>query len=138
MRISELAERTGVSTRLLRYYEERGLLTPRRCANGYRDYAENAAELVAEIRELLAAGLSTRVIRELEPRAPSEINEPRPCPEALDVLRRELGALDARIACLQRVRGNLADYLDGAVGAALAHAPPGGSGSTDAATITRT
>ena len=120
VRISELAERTGVSTRLLRYYEERGLLSPHRCANGYRDYPEDAAELVAEIRELLAVGLSTRVIQELEPRAPSEVNEPRPCPEALRVLRRELDALDTRIARMRRVRGRLADYLDDATAAARA------------------
>lgn len=40
MRIGELARRTGVSVRALRYYEEQGLLVPARAANGYREYTE--------------------------------------------------------------------------------------------------
>jgi DNA-binding transcriptional MerR regulator len=41
MKIGELAERTGVSRRLLRYYEEQGPITSsRRAFNGYREYAE--------------------------------------------------------------------------------------------------
>ncbi|WP_440590039.1 MerR family DNA-binding transcriptional regulator [Mycolicibacterium hodleri] len=36
MKIGELAERTGASRRLLRYYEEQGLITPSRAVNGYR------------------------------------------------------------------------------------------------------
>jgi DNA-binding transcriptional MerR regulator len=39
VRIGELAERSNVLPRLLRYYEEQGLLTPDRAPNGYRDYA---------------------------------------------------------------------------------------------------
>jgi DNA-binding transcriptional MerR regulator len=53
MRIGELAERTGVPARLLRYYEEQGLLTPARAANGYRDYGEPLVDRVAQIRGLL-------------------------------------------------------------------------------------
>ncbi|WP_425285697.1 MerR family DNA-binding transcriptional regulator [Amycolatopsis rubida] len=37
MRIGQLAERTGTSERLLRYYERLGLLTEDRLPNGYRD-----------------------------------------------------------------------------------------------------
>ncbi|MEV4741361.1 MerR family transcriptional regulator [Streptomyces sp. NPDC049555] len=71
MRIGELSRRTGVSTRLLRYYEEQGLLQPERDTNGYRRYHADAAERVARIRELLAAGLTTDVIRDLMPCAQS-------------------------------------------------------------------
>ena len=54
MRIGELAERTGTSSRSLRYYEQQGLLATRRTANGYRDYDESDLRLVHQIRELLA------------------------------------------------------------------------------------
>lgn len=40
MRIGELARRTGVSERMLRYYEQEGLLRPARTTSGYRDYGE--------------------------------------------------------------------------------------------------
>ena len=43
MKIGELSERTNVPTRMLRYYEEQGLLSSERRSNGYRDYPETAA-----------------------------------------------------------------------------------------------
>jgi DNA-binding transcriptional MerR regulator len=65
MRIGELSTRTGVSRRLLRYYEEQGLLRPGRSHNGYREYADTDVIAVQHIRSLLAAGLPTTVIAEL-------------------------------------------------------------------------
>lgn len=59
MRIGELAARTDTSRRLLRYYEEQGLIRVRRCANGYRDYDERLVDQVLHIRGLLDAGLPT-------------------------------------------------------------------------------
>lgn len=55
MLIGELSRRTGVSTRLLRYYEGQGLLEARRGPNGYRSYDEDAVATVRKIRALLAA-----------------------------------------------------------------------------------
>lgn len=43
MRIGELARRTGVAARRLRYYEEQGLLSSDRSVNGYRDYDPQAS-----------------------------------------------------------------------------------------------
>ncbi|GAA5178872.1 hypothetical protein GCM10023322_07070 [Rugosimonospora acidiphila] len=60
MRIGTLARETGVSERLLRYYEEQGLLRPVRLANGYREYDESDVTTVSHIRALLAAGLPER------------------------------------------------------------------------------
>jgi DNA-binding transcriptional MerR regulator len=54
-----------VNRRLLRYYEEQGLLGPVRLANGYREYTESDVAAVRHIRSLLAAGLPTMVIARL-------------------------------------------------------------------------
>ena len=65
MRIGALADKTGISRRLLRYYEEQGLLQPLRHSNGYREYSEADVAAVRHIRALLAAGLPTTVIARL-------------------------------------------------------------------------
>lgn len=62
MRIGELSRRSGVAPRLLRYYEEQGLLHPGRLPSGYRVYAEQDVQTVQLIRSLLAAGLTTATI----------------------------------------------------------------------------
>lgn len=67
MRIGELSERTGVSTRALRYYEQQGLIRSRRLPNGYREYAPEAADVVSFIQDLFAAGLSSRLLRDIIP-----------------------------------------------------------------------
>ncbi|MET9294133.1 MerR family transcriptional regulator [Streptomyces sp. NPDC003077] len=67
MRIGALSRRTGVSVRLLRYYEEQGLISPRRRPSGYREYREEDVHVVRNIRTLLAAGLGTAAIAELLP-----------------------------------------------------------------------
>ncbi|MCP2333936.1 MerR family transcriptional regulator [Actinoalloteichus caeruleus] len=67
MRIGDLARLSGVSPRLLRYYEERGLLTSHRVGHGHRWYADDAPIVVHDIRALLGAGLTTSAIREVLP-----------------------------------------------------------------------
>ena len=64
MLISELAERTGLSTRALRHYEDRGLLVPERNSNGYRIFGDDDITSVAQIKAMIAAGLGTREIRQ--------------------------------------------------------------------------
>jgi DNA-binding transcriptional MerR regulator len=80
MRIGELSRRTGVSVRLLRYYEEQGLLMPSRRPSGYREYGSGDAERVRRIRVLLAAGLSTAKIAYALPGICAEGNQLVPCP----------------------------------------------------------
>ncbi|MEU8707920.1 MerR family transcriptional regulator [Streptomyces sp. NPDC048565] len=67
MRIGELAARTGVSVRSLRYYEEQGLLASTRSSSGQRHYTDDQPERVRFIQRMYAAGLSSRTISELLP-----------------------------------------------------------------------
>ncbi|MFD6161266.1 MerR family transcriptional regulator [Nocardia sp. NPDC060256] len=97
MLIGELARRTAVSTRLLRYYEEQGLLLPQRDSLGYRSYAESAPGQVHLIRDMLAAGLSTEDIRSLLPCASDQVNKwIRACDESIDVVESRHSDLDTR------------------------------------------
>ncbi len=67
MRIGEVAERVGVTTRTLRYYEEVGLVTPSsHSSGGSRRYDEADYARVLRIRELQAVmGFNLDEIREL-------------------------------------------------------------------------
>jgi len=113
MLIGELSRRTGVSTRLLRYYEEQELLLPTRDSNGYRSYAEDAPARVEQIRELLEVGLPTREIRELIPCSTGD--GLRHCDHSRSILRTGLDRLDDQIAELNHRRSLLADQVDTAL-----------------------
>lgn len=67
MRIGELSRATGASTRALRYYEEQGLIASDRLANRYRDYPPEVIGTVEFIQDLLAAGVSSSLLREIVP-----------------------------------------------------------------------
>lgn len=113
MLIGELASRTGVPTRLLRYYEEQGLLTPDRAENGYRDYAEGTVEQVTQIRGLLDAGLPTRIIKAILPCLDdaATIHVTDAAPELIASLECYRDQMDARIRCLARNRDAIDTYL---------------------------
>src|ERR687898_680935 len=53
LQIGEVADRTGVTQRTLRFYEERGLLKPpSRMDGGFRLYSENDVARVEQIKRL--------------------------------------------------------------------------------------
>ncbi|OPG12739.1 MerR family transcriptional regulator [Microbispora sp. GKU 823] len=113
MKIGELSRETGVPVRLLRYYEDQGLLASHRTEGGHRQYAPEAPAVVARIRTLLAAGLPTRVIRDLMPCFAGDGIELQAC--VLDHLTTQLAELDSRIADLTQARTALGDILDASV-----------------------
>lgn len=63
MKISELSNQTGVSTRSIRYYEKKRLIQPSRKENGYRVYEEQDIERVKAIQLFLDIGLKTDEIQ---------------------------------------------------------------------------
>ena len=56
--ISEVVRRTGLTSRALRFYEARGLVSPLRTASGRRYYGPAELERVNQILALKRAGLS--------------------------------------------------------------------------------
>jgi DNA-binding transcriptional MerR regulator len=64
LRISEAAERTGLSAHTLRYWERAGLLEPvSRNGSGHRRYAEEDLERIKFLTKLRATGMPIRQVR---------------------------------------------------------------------------
>ncbi len=99
--IGELAKRTGVSTRTIRYYEELGILpTPERTEGGTRRYPKEYVFYVEGARALKDLGFGLEEIAELGKFAltghwDSERSE--------DILTRKLAELEHRIKVLDRL-----------------------------------
>lgn len=105
MRIGLLAEKTGVPTKTIRYYEQIGLLAePERTPSGYREYGAQAAQRLSFIRAAQSVGLSLGEIREiLAFRDRGEI----PCQHVAGLIERHAADLSERIGALERMRRDL-------------------------------
>jgi DNA-binding transcriptional MerR regulator len=108
VRIGELSRVTGASTRALRYYEEQGLISSERLVNGYRDYRPEAIETVEFIQDLLAAGLSSQILRDIMP-CLGDSHAQTPCTQLQQVRD---GLLDQEQRIRTR-REKLEEYLSG-------------------------
>ncbi|MBF6298424.1 MerR family transcriptional regulator [Nocardia amamiensis] len=116
MRIGELAERTGVSVRSLRYYETRGLLAAERTSGGQREYPETAVDRVRRIQEMFAAGLHSDTIGELLPCIRDVDGTPnaQATPFLVEKLTEERARIDQALRDLRRT----SEVLDGVIRAA--------------------
>jgi DNA-binding transcriptional MerR regulator len=113
VRIGELARRTGVSERSLRYYEQQGLLVSERTPGGQREYPERAVDRVILIQELYAAGLHSKKIAQLLPcmRDPDGGPNERATPQLVTDLTAERDRIDRLIADLTTSRAVLDDVI---------------------------
>jgi MerR family Zn(II)-responsive transcriptional regulator of zntA len=106
MRIGELAEASGTTTKTLRFYEEEGLLPPAdRTPSGYRDYTPDALARLDFIRRGQAAGLTLAQIKQILTIRDSGTP---PCGHVSDLLADRLTDLDTQIAQLVELRDTLA------------------------------
>ena len=108
VRTGELADRAGISTEAVRFYERAGVLSPpARTASGYRDYDEAALDRLSFVRAAQAVGLTLGQIREVI--AFRDQGEP-PCALVLELIQRRSAELGARIAEMRRIKAEL-DHL---------------------------
>lgn len=108
MRIGDIADRTGVSTRALRYYEEQGLLSAERTSAGQRIYAASAVERVKLIQQFFTAGLSSRTMLQLLPC----VDTGHATPEVFEILEAERDRITAAMADLAAARDALDRMID--------------------------
>lgn len=122
MKIGDVAEQTGVPARMIRYYEQQGLLEPERGDNGYRVYTSAHVDRVRRIRNHISAGLPTRLVKIV-----FEMEQPGWSPQCdsdfAEQLTTELAEIDERIACLSLSRKTIASVLE-QVGAGTDNSAP--------------
>jgi DNA-binding transcriptional MerR regulator len=113
VKIGELAARTGIAARMLRYYEEQGLIVPEREANGYRDYDNYLVDRAMKIRGLVDSGVPTRIIADILPclNQAQEIIVRDPDPELRATLVAQRDNMIVRIASLEQNRNALTRYI---------------------------
>lgn len=67
MKINEVEALVGISKKSIRFYEEEGLLTPKRNSeNGYRNYSDDDVAILLKIKALRKLGLPLEEIRALQ------------------------------------------------------------------------
>ncbi|MPW18442.1 MerR family transcriptional regulator [Paraburkholderia sp. CNPSo 3157] len=123
--VRDAAERLNVTPRTLKYYEERGLVTPSRSEGRYRLYDEDDLERFARILRLRALGFSLAGITEMlkRPLETTEGGRNRYSMDSLqqirDGLAQQIESLDARIESVrrelkevQKLKAELADDLN--------------------------
>jgi DNA-binding transcriptional MerR regulator len=126
IQIGELAERTGLTQRTLRYYEEVGLLAPpTRMAGGFRLYSPEDVARVEQVRQLKQVlGFSLAEIRTIV-ETQQQLNQIRSQyhsdpdtghrRELLDnaeaIVRQQLGVIEQKIAQMETMRAELVERL---------------------------
>ena len=125
--IGEVAQRTGLTQRTLRFYEERGLVTPAdRMEGGFRLYSEadiGRVELIKQLQDLL--GFTLAEIKEMveaeELRAQirATFRPDRDLPErrervlqVITAVRRQLEVVEPKSEQLVEMRGELSERLE--------------------------
>lgn len=108
--IGAVARAAGVTPRVVRYYEQQGLLTSERTTGGQRRYPDAAVERVRFIQQLIQAGLGSATIRDLLPCVDTRV-------ATVETIRRlevERDHIQARADELARMSHRLGHLIDAA------------------------
>ena len=126
LQIGEVAERTGVTQRTLRFYEEKGLLRPpTRMDGGFRLYSEDDVSRVEHIRQLQnLLGVTLAEIKEMvdaeevlqelkaQYRPEADVSEKRrQLQKAIDVVTRQHGIVSQKAEQMSEMKSQLEERL---------------------------
>ncbi|HEX5598929.1 MAG TPA: redoxin family protein [Micromonosporaceae bacterium] len=111
MQVAEVCAVTGATRKALRGYEELGLLSPPRAANGYRIYTGHHVRLVQEIRQLNELGIPLTQMRPFIDCLNSGSEHADSCPATLSEYRRAIERIDQTLAVLSARREALVANL---------------------------
>ncbi len=126
LQIGEVAERTGVTQRTLRFYEEKGLLRPpSRMDGGFRLYSEEdvkRVEMIRRLQDLLGVTLADikemvdaqEMLRELRAQYRPEAGveeKRRQLQKAIDVVQAQYAIVKQKCAQMEEMKGQLEERL---------------------------
>ena len=121
MNISDVAKKTGLTSKAIRFYEEKGLVTPPlRSENGYRSYSQQHLDELTLLRQARQVGVNLEECRELI----FLFNDPSR--HSADVKRRTLekvAEIERHISELQGMRTQLLALADSCPGDDSADCP---------------
>jgi len=123
VKIGQLAAETGVSIDTIRFWERRGVLPPAgRTSSGYRVYTDGATARIQMARRLQGLGLTLdEVIGALHAHDEGHAS----CETQRWRLEVAMDRIDARIAELSRLRGEVREALDACDAGTCQLADPG-------------
>ena len=108
VRIGEVAEVSGMTTKTLRFYEDRGLLPiADRTSNGYREYGQDTVSRLDFIRRSRISGLTLAQIGDI---LRVRDGGAAPCLHVSTMLAKQLESLDQQILDLIALRATVAGY----------------------------
>ncbi len=111
LKIGDVATRSGLSVKTIRYYEEIGLLSPTviRSESGYRLFEESVLNRLAFVKRAQSLGLSLTEIKEiLKIRDRGAL----PCEEVKQHLALKVQEITEQIQALELLRHELKDLLN--------------------------
>lgn len=104
MNIGAAATQTGLPVKTIRYYEEIGLVTPDRRANGYRDFSAACVEQLRLLAQARHLGFSLEECRRL---LALSADEDRASRDVRALAQQNLEAVREKIASLTVLEGQL-------------------------------
>ena len=111
MNLAKVSALTQVSPRMLRYYEELGLLNPKRCDNNYRSYSDHDIECITKIKILNDAGMNLKAIHWLLPCFDLDSQSFKLCRIANELVEQELVSIEQKLEQLQQSQSLLQSFI---------------------------
>ncbi|MFN8373401.1 MAG: MerR family transcriptional regulator [Anaerolineae bacterium] len=108
--VGQLAEKSGLTRRAIRFYEEAGLLLPERDENGYRLYGEQHVALLQSVKRLRQAGYALKDLVALLQIKRSQQPDADKIHSALEIIDEVYHHLIMRQQSLNRALANLEDH----------------------------
>ena len=113
MNIGEIAEKSGLPAKTIRYYEDIGLVEPNRSENGYRHFNDNDLHKLTFLCRARTLGFSIEDCRILM--ALYE-DETRTSADVKSVAKQHLARIDDKITQLQSMRKTLSHLVSECAG----------------------